>query len=75
MYCVCNPGIDQYVHQFHLSILLVSLHWAAEEFHFLRFCLVNLFVSDTSSASLEFQETLRSMYVCDLEKDLDVEGG
>jgi hypothetical protein len=36
---------------------------------------VNLFVLDTPSASLEFQETLRSMYVCDLEKDSDVEGG
>lgn len=63
------------MHQFHHSILLVSIHWAAEEFHVLRFCLVNWFVLDTSSASLDFQETLRSMYVCDLEKDLDVEGG
>ena len=35
---------------------------------------MNLFVLDTS-ASLERQETLRSMYICDLEKDSDVEGG
>lgn len=62
------------MHQFHSSILLVSLQWAAEEFYVLRFCLVNLFVLDTS-ASLERQETLRSMYICDLEKDSDVEGG